>query len=139
MNSKPKITINFYRSNFTFFRWFLVGLTTFTIDYVLFLICFGPIKSVLLANFISGLSSTSFNYFAHHSWTFKTDLARRSTSIRYIVNLAYFWMISTLILKGLISLDLSPRLAKLIPVLIITPFSYFVLKNLVFKKDYKES
>jgi len=115
-------------------RWFLVGATTFAIDYFVFLMCFGPIKSVLYANFISGLCSTSFNYFAHHAWTFKTDMEHKSTSARYIINLAFFWVISTLILKGLISLDLSPRLAKLIPVLIITPFSYFVLNHLVFKR-----
>ena len=115
-------------------RWLLVGTTTFVIDYFIFLLCFGPIKAVLYANFISGLCSTSFNYFAHHKWTFKTDMAHRSTSTRYILNLAFFWVISTLILKGLISLDISPRLAKLIPVLIITPFSYFVLNHLIFKR-----
>ena len=115
-------------------RWFLVGSTTFAIDYVIFLLCFGPIKSVLLSNFISGVCSISFNYIAHYRWTFKTDLDHRSTSTRYLLNLAFFWVVSTLILKGLISLDVAPRLAKLIPVLLVTPFSYFVLNHLIFKR-----
>ena len=118
-------------------RWFLVGTTTFLIDYFLFLLFFGPIKSVLLANLISGIFSTSFNYFAHHSWTFKTDMERKKTSLRYIFNLVFFWALSTVILKALIVLDVSPRIAKLIPVLVVTPFSYFILNHLVFKGKAK--
>jgi len=115
-------------------RWFLVGTSTFAIDYVVFLLCFGPIKSVLVANFISGLCSISFNYFAHHRWTFKTEMAHSSSSGRYLLNLGCFWVLNTLILKGLLTLDISPRVAKVIPVLVITPFSYFILNHLVFKK-----
>jgi putative flippase GtrA len=119
--------------NWALFRWFTVGVLTFLIDYVLFLLCFGPINSVFIANFISGVCSTSFNYFAHHAWTFKSGSKHRQSSPRFIINLAIFWLVSTILLKGLIKWGVSPAYAKLIPILIITPFSYFILNRFVFK------
>ena len=121
-------------------RWFLVGCITFLLDYGIFVSLYGktgPIKSVVVANFCSGIVATTFNYIAHHRWTFKSDAKHTQSGIRYLINLVVFWIIGTLILKGIISLGVTPKLAKLIPVVIVTPFSYFVLNYLVFKKKVK--
>ena len=115
-------------------RWFIVGVTTFAIDYFGFISLYGPIKSVLLANFLSGICSATFNYLAHRYWTFKSDASHVESGAKYALNLLFFWILNTLILKGLITLNISPRIAKVIPVFIVTPFSYFVLNHLVFKK-----
>jgi hypothetical protein len=50
------------------------------------------------------------------------------------MNLVFWWVVSTLLIKALIVLDLDPKIAKLIPILIIAPINYFVLNHLVFKK-----
>jgi hypothetical protein len=43
-------------------------------------------------------------------------------------------VVSTLIIKGLIVINFDPKIAKLIPILVIAPINYFVLNHLVFKK-----
>jgi hypothetical protein len=50
------------------------------------------------------------------------------------LNLTFWWLVSTSIIKTLVVLGFDPRLAKLIPLFLIVPVNYFVLNNLVFKK-----
>jgi putative flippase GtrA len=117
-------------------RWFLVGTVTFVLDYGIFISLYGkngPINSVVVSNFCSGIISTTFNYVAHYRWTFRSDSKHTQSGIRYIANVSVLWIVGTLLLKGIISLGVTPRLAKLIPIIIVMPFNYFALNHLVFK------
>jgi putative flippase GtrA len=115
-------------------RWSLVGLTTTAIDYILFISIYGPINSVFLANLISAAVATSINYLTHHRWTFKSDQKYSQSGAKYLLNLIFWWLVSTSIIKTLVVVGFDPRLAKLIPLILIVPINYFVLNNLVFKK-----
>jgi putative flippase GtrA len=115
-------------------RWVIVGISTTTTDYLIFISLYGPIDSVVIANFISAFVATSLNYFSHHRWTFKSEQDHSKSGVRYFINLVFWWGVSTLIIKGLIVIELDPRVAKLVPILIIAPINYFVLNHLVFKK-----
>jgi len=115
-------------------RWSLVGLTTTAIDYILFISIYGPINSVFLANLISAAVATSINYLTHHRWTFKSDQKYSQSGAKYLLNLIFWWLVSTSIIKTLVVVGFDPRLAKLIPLTLIVPINYFVLNNLVFKK-----
>jgi putative flippase GtrA len=115
-------------------RWMVVGFLTTATDYLLFVSLYGPIDSVVIANFISGLVSTSINYFTHHRWTFKSEQNHSKSGVRYLLNLIFWWAISTLTIKALIVLEIDPRIAKLLPILVIAPINYFVLNHIVFKK-----
>jgi putative flippase GtrA len=115
-------------------RWMIVGFTTTATDYLIFISVYGPIDSVVISNFISGLVSTSINYYTHHKWTFKSEQDHSKSGTRFLVNLVFWWLVSTVLIKALIVLDLDPKIAKLIPILIIAPINYFVLNHLVFKK-----
>ena len=115
-------------------RWVIVGVGTTATDYLIFISLYGPIDSVVIANFISAFVATSLNYYSHHRWTFKSEQDHSKSGIRYFVNLVFWWVISTLIIKGLIVIEFDPKIAKLIPILIIAPINYFVLNHLVFKK-----
>ena len=115
-------------------RWVIVGVITTTTDYILFISLYGPIDSVVIANFISAFVATSLNYYSHHKWTFKSEQDHSKSGVRYFINLVFWWVISTLLIKGLIVIDFDPKIAKLIPILIIAPINYFVLNHLVFKK-----
>jgi hypothetical protein len=42
--------------------------------------------------------------------------------------------VSTSIIKGLVELDIDPKVAKLVPLFLIVPINYFVLNFIVFKK-----
>ena len=115
-------------------RWVIVGVITTATDYFVFVTLYGPIDSVVIANFISAFVATSLNYYSHHKWTFKSEQDHSKSGLRYFINLVFWWVISTLLIKGLIVIDFDPKVAKLIPILVIAPINYFVLNHLVFKK-----
>jgi len=118
-------------------RWVLVGMTTTAIDYLIFITLYGPINSVFVVNLISSAVATSLNYFTHHRWTFKSDQNHSRSGVKYLVNLAFWWLVSTSIIKALIVLSIDPKIAKLVPILLIAPINYFVLNKIVFKKKTK--
>jgi putative flippase GtrA len=118
-------------------RWVLVGVTTTVIDYFIFIILYGPIDSVFVVNMISSTVATSWNYFTHHRWTFKSDQNYSRSGIKYLVNLAFWWLISSSIIKMLIVFNINPKTAKLAPILLIAPINYFVLNKIIFNKKIK--
>ena len=133
MNSRIKELKDKY-FDYSMLRWVLVGVTTTVIDYLIFITVYGPINSVFAVNLISSSVATSLNYFTHHRWTFKSDQNHSRSGIKYLVNLTFWWLISTSIIKALIVLSIDPKIAKLAPILLIAPINYFVLNKIVFKK-----
>jgi putative flippase GtrA len=123
--------------DYSMLRWVLVGVTTTVIDYLIFITLYGPINSVFAVNLISSTAATSLNYFTHHRWTFKSDQNHSRSGVKYLVNLAFWWLVSTSIIKALIVLSIDPKIAKLVPILLIAPINYFVLNKIVFKKKTK--
>ncbi len=115
-------------------RWALVGIATTVIDYLIFISMYSVITSVLIANFCAGLFSITFNYLAHYFWSFKSQADHSNSGVKYLLNLIIFWSLGTLLLKGLITAGIDPRIAKLIPIPFITPLSFLSLKFFVFKK-----
>jgi putative flippase GtrA len=120
--------------DYSMLRWGLVGVTTTAVDYLLFISLYGPIGSIFLANLISATVATCINYLTHHRWTFKSKQDHSKSGIKYSLNLIFWWLVSTSIIKTLVVVGFDPRLAKLIPLTLIVPVNYFVLNNLVFKK-----
>jgi putative flippase GtrA len=115
-------------------RWMLVGFFTTATDYLIFISLYGPVDSVVISNFISGFVATSINYYTHHRWTFKSEQDHSKSGTRYLLNLIFWWVVSTLAIKALIVLEIDPKIAKLLPILVIAPINYFVLNHIVFKK-----
>jgi putative flippase GtrA len=115
-------------------RWAAVGITTTAIDYILFITLFGPIDSVFIANLFAAVVATSFNYLTHHRWTFKSNQQHSRSGIKYLMNLIFWWLISSSIIKTLVEAGVDPRVAKLVPFVFIVPVNYFVLNKIVFKK-----
>jgi putative flippase GtrA len=120
--------------DWSMFRWMLVGFFTTVTDYLIFISLYGPIDSVVISNFISGFVATSINYYTHHRWTFKSEQDHSKSGTKYLLNLIFWWVVSTLTIKALIVLEIDPKIAKLLPILIIAPINYFVLNHIVFKK-----
>jgi putative flippase GtrA len=133
MNSKFKTLKDRY-FDYSMVRWGTVGLLTNVLDYFLFVNLYGPIKSVFLANLLSAMVATSINYFTHHRWTFKSEQNHSSSGVKYLFNLTVWWLVSTSIIKVLVVLGINPKIAKLVPLLIIVPVNYFVLNYVVFKR-----
>ena len=136
MKSKLKVLKDKY-FDWSMLRWVVVGLVTTATDYLIFISIYGPINSVVIANFISGFVSTSINYYTHHRWTFKSDQDHSRSGTRYLINLIFWWLVSTATIKVLIVLGIDPKIAKLLPILFIAPINYFVLNHIVFKRKVK--
>jgi putative flippase GtrA len=136
MNRRIKELKNQYFDH-SMLRWVLVGVTTTAIDYFIFITLYGPVNSVFVVNLISSAVATSLNYFTHHRWTFKSDQNHSKSGVKYLVNLAFWWLVSTSIIKALIVLSIDPKIAKLVPILLIAPINYFVLNKIVFKEKTK--
>jgi len=120
--------------DYSMIRWGLVGLSTTAIDFTLFTTIYYAINSVFISNLISATVATSINYAAHHRWTFRSEQNHSKSGIKYLLNLVFWWLVSTSIIKTLVILNIDPRIAKLIPLILIVPVNYFVLNYLVFKK-----
>jgi putative flippase GtrA len=115
-------------------RWGAVGITTTVIDYLLFISLYGPTNSVFLANLIAASIATSLNYYTHHRWTFKSEQNHKRSGFKYLLNLTFWWFVSTSIIQALVILNIDPKIAKLAPLILIVPVNYFVLNKLVFRK-----
>jgi len=133
MKSKFKVLKDKY-FDYSMLRWVTVGILTTALDYLLFVNLFGPINSVFIANLISASVATSINYFTHHRWTFKTDQNHSKSGAKYLLNLSFWWLVSTSVIKVLVELDIDPKIAKLAPLVLIVPINYFVLNFIVFKR-----
>ena len=133
MNSKLKALKDKY-FDYSMLRWSAVGIFTNAVDYSLFVNLYGPINSVFIANLISSAVATLINYFTHHRWTFKSEQKHSRSGIKYLLNLTFWWLVSTTVIKGLVILNIDPKIAKLAPLILIVPVNYFVLNFVVFKR-----
>ena len=115
-------------------RWGAVGITTTVIDYLVFVSLYGPTNSVFLANLIAASTATSLNYYTHHRWTFKSEQNHSRSGLKYLLNITFWWFVSTAIIQALVTVNIDPKIAKLAPLVFIVPVNYFVLNKLVFKK-----
>lgn len=120
--------------DYAMIRWGLVGSTTTVIDFLLFTTLYYAINSVFISNLISATVATSINYATHHRWTFRSEQDHSRSGFKYLLNLIFWWLVSTFIIKTLIVLNIDPRIAKLAPLILVVPVNYFVLNYLVFKK-----
>jgi putative flippase GtrA len=120
--------------DFSMLRWGLVGASTSAVDYLLFISLYRLISSVFLANLISATIATSINYLTHHRWTFKSKQNHSRSGFKYLLNLIFWWLVSTTVIKLLVDAGVDPRIAKLAPLVLIVPVNYFVLNHLVFRR-----
>ncbi len=120
--------------DYSMLRWGLVGASTTAIDYLLFISLYRAINSVFLANLISATVATCINYLTHHRWTFKSKQNHSRSGLKYLLNLIFWWLVSSTVIKLLVDVGLDPRIAKLVPLSLIVPVNYFVLNHLVFKR-----
>ena len=133
MNSKLKVLKDKY-FDYSMLRWGAVGIFTTVVDYLLFVNLYGPINSVFITNLISSAVATSINYYTHHKWTFKSEQNHSRSGFKYLLNLTFWWLVSTSVIKALVEISIDPKIAKLVPLILIVPVNYFVLNYIVFKK-----
>ena len=115
-------------------RWAVVGITTTAIDYTIFIMLYGATNSVFGSNLVAAATATTFNYMTHHRWTFKSNQQYVESGVKYLLNLIFWWIVSSSIIKMLVEIGVDVKIAKLAPLVFIVPVNYFVLNLVVFKK-----
>ena len=121
--------------NKSWLRWIVIGVTTFSIDYILFLSLYKISNSVVISNFFSAGLATLLNYILNYNWSFHSEKIKVKSSIKYFLNLIFWWLISTTIIAILIIYKVSPEIAKIAPMIFIVPVNYFILKLFVFRDN----
>ena len=121
--------------NKSWYRWVLIGVSTFSIDYILFLSLYKISNSVVISNFFSAGLATLLNYILNYNWSFHSEKIKVKSSIKYFLNLIFWWLISTTIIALLIIYKVSPEIAKIAPMIFIVPVNYFILKLFVFRDN----
>ena len=114
-------------------RWVIVGTTTTVIDYLIFIVLYMQTKSVFFANLVATIAAITFNYVMHYKWTFRSQQQHTSSGFKYLLNLSFWWLTSSLIIKSLVVVGIDVRIAKLVPLIFIVPVNYFMLNRIVFK------
>ena len=117
------------------FKWAVTGGFTFFIDFVIFVSLFKVTNLVAFSNLVSTVVSLIFNYLGHQFWSFDLKQRLKSTLAKYVINSMVFWLFSTLILKLLIMNQIDPRIAKVIPILLLALPSFYSLKRFVFSAN----
>jgi putative flippase GtrA len=135
MRSKYK-NLKIKHSEKSLIRWAVVGTITTVIDYLIFITLYMPTNSVFGANLVAAIAATSFNYLMHHKWTFRSKQQHTISGVKYLLNLIFWWITSSLIIKSLIAIGIDAKLAKLAPLIFIVPINYFVLNRIVFSKIF---
>ena len=113
-------------------RWVIVGTTTTVIDYLIFIFLYMQTKSVFFANLVATIAAITFNYVMHYKWTFRSQQQHTSSGFKYLLNLSFWWLTSSLIIKSLVMVEIDVRIAKLVPLIFIVPVNYFMLNRIVF-------
>jgi len=115
-------------------RWATVGITTTAIDYFVFILMYAATNSVFGSNLLAATVATTFNYLTHHRWTFKSSQQHTASGVKYLLNLTFWWIVSSSLIKMQLSLGVDVKIAKLVPLVFIVPINYFVLNRFVFRK-----
>ncbi|KXK25842.1 MAG: GtrA-like protein [candidate division WS6 bacterium OLB20] len=141
----------------SYFRYLLVGVTSFAIDFLLYNFLLNFFRSqptpdwafavgtavslspeavlVLASNVISLLTSLSFNFTASNYWTFKAGGGRkRSKLMKYAAISAFNFLFNNLILSVQVEhLRINPVVAKIIVTGLQTIWTFLIYKVWVFK------
>jgi len=117
-----------------FIKWLTVGFSSLIIDVSLFILIFNESESIFLANFLSALCSTIFNYLMHFFWTFNARSKHGDSLVRYILNIVLLWLFGTGIIKVFVLMSFNPFIAKLLSMAIVLPLNFFTLRSFVYKE-----
>ena len=126
MNSKIKNS---------FIRYGLVGVISALIDFILVIILFYVFKSNELLAITIGFSISSiFNYLAHKSFSFNArDISHHKSLIKYIIVVISSYFITLGIIHILILNGNSLFIAKIISLLIVYIYGFFISKYFIYK------
>jgi len=115
-------------------RWATVGLSTTLMDWGLFVLVYEYTHSVLLANSLSLVLSTSANHILHHYWTFGNQAKISQSTLRFTLWTTTLSLLESLMVAKAIRFGLPAFMAKGLAMGLLILVSFTVLRKWVYKK-----
>jgi putative flippase GtrA len=115
-----------------------IGIVGIAVEYLVFLGLCSLSRDISLNHLFAMISAMSLNFFLHKKFTFQFRTNRFGGAVvfvRFMVAMAVIYLISLVVLRFFLEIFFfSEVVSKGIQLLLTTPMSYFMVKNLVFRE-----
>ena len=118
-----------------FLRWAIVAGTTFALDTFLFACMYLFFNHVFIANSVSFVISTLYNFLFHKHWTYKSSDSSHAPSLRYSGLLVVSFFINSIFINIFLLFHHSSVASKVFASMITLVFNYLGLRYFVFAKS----
>lgn len=116
------------------FRFSLSSLYCFILDYLLFVLLNIITNNIIMSNVIARLISGTTNYTINRRLVFKSTKKVKSSLLQYVILATVILVLNTALVTSL-SLVMSKYLAKIITEVVLFLLSWFIQKNIIFRKE----
>ena len=120
-------------------RWFLVALSTFFIDLIVFSII-SKCVPIWIANIFSQIFANLYNFYMHKRFTFNDKSWHVKNIFNYLVSLMISYLFTTSLIYVLVRTNFARDTSKVFSQFLFAPINYLLLKNFVFntwEKKYR--
>ena len=121
--------------NYSFLKWASVGIATSVIDVFSFVVTYKITESVILANTLAVFTAQSFNYLSHYLWSFKSESSHFKSLTKYVLVTFIWWFFGIVMISIFIKAGIPVTISKILPIMIMTPFNFFLLKYFVYREN----
>lgn len=118
-------------------RYLLVGGTSFTIEYLSFILMLKFSGLIILANSLSFIIGLCISFILNRHWSFKGKHKQtiRTQAIGYVLLATFNIFLTNIIVYTLVSFtDLDPGLAKVASMAAIVVWNYYIMNNILFQR-----
>ena len=116
-----------------------VSITSFILDYILYVILVITTNNVFISNTTARVLSATYNYNMNKHVVFKAQKEGGKTFIEYFLLAVLILILNTLILDLFIKvLGLNKFISKIITELVLFIISYITQKKIIFKKEVRD-
>lgn len=136
-NSKFRPLQDSFRVIGSFFMYAGVGLLSFCLDYLVYLLAIFSGIHFLNGHLIARACSGVFNYYANKKWVFKNRDSVMLTGSKYVVAVLISLLISSTLLFILVQkMTINAALSKPLAELLTFCINYFIVKHFVFRNKH---
>ena len=119
--------------NLTIVRWVTIGVLTYFLEILSFILFSRFLFSIYAVNLFSVLFSNTFNYISHSKFTFRSQ----GNLIKYVSVVLLVWIINSTFVNLLFNFGLALAFSKILVTIVQSPLTYLLLKKIVYNKNIK--
>ncbi len=113
-----------------------VSITSFLLDYILYVIFLVLSSSVIISNIFARIISATYNYNLNRTLVFENDNSIQKTFIQYFLLAFVVLILNTLLLNILVDfIGINEFVSKIITEITLFISNYFIQKKIIFRKE----